>query len=196
MPQCIHDAYKRTYLSNTIKMKLLIILLTLCNGLIKPSQQGQIDCCKVLVTSLGGSAEVPAACKNMLRICRTASSISANKRVTENLDLLKPENDHEPQGEESIITTVSEVWKRRTDTTFSTSTYTTTGSTTVSQTLTTTTTTTNTWLKNTPSGFMERKSTSFYTYFWCQESLLNHMLPSEICMFHRGQEDFCCVCNI
>ena len=192
MPQCIHDAYKRTYLSNTIKMKLLIILLTLCNGLIKPSQQGQIDCCMVLVTNLGGSAAVPAACKNMPRIC--PSSISANKRFTENLDLLKPENDHEPQGEESIITTVSEVWKTRTDTTFSTSTYTTTGSTTVSATLTTTTT--NTRLKNTPSGFMEWKSTSFYTYFRCQESLLNHMLPSEICMFHRGQEDFCCICNI
>ena len=32
MPQCIYAAYKRVYLSNTIKMRFLAILSTLCNG--------------------------------------------------------------------------------------------------------------------------------------------------------------------
>ena len=130
-------------------MKLLILLLTLCNGLIikviNQSQQERVDCVMVLLESKALSVEVPRVCKNMFPIC--ASSIHgliwSKECHKEIFELVKPENDRESKGEESITTTVSE-WTL--DTTFMTSVITGTVSTKVPD-------------------FMERKYTSFYTYF-------------------------------
>ena len=94
-------------------MKLLIILLTVCNGLTWSKE-----------------------CQREL------------------LELLKAENDRGRQGEESIITKVSEKCTTM-ETTSVTSVITSTVSTKVS--------TTTEWLELTTSIFMERKYTSFYT---------------------------------
>ena len=80
---------------------------------------------------------------------------SRQERIDCVFELLNSENDRDPQGEESIISTVSEEWTTM-DTTSVTSVITGTVSSEVA--------TTTEWLELTTSIFMERKYTSFYTY--------------------------------